>query len=148
MPLLALILILAGALFATGVAALGARPGGRWGDAVYGVAAGLSGVLCLAALGWLAAGAGAVGVVLPLGLPWLGMHFRLDALAAFFALVVNLGGALACVYAIGYGRGEAAPRRVLPFVPAFLAAMNLVLLAADAFTFLLLWELMSLCSWA
>jgi hydrogenase-4 component B len=37
---------------------------------------------------------------------------------------------------------------VLPFYPAFLAGMNLVVLAADAFTFLLSWEFMSLSSWA
>jgi hydrogenase-4 component B len=37
---------------------------------------------------------------------------------------------------------------VLPFYPAFLAGMNLVLLAADAFTFLFAWEFMSLSSWA
>src|SRR5262249_26154103 len=51
-------------------------------------------------------------------------------------------------YAIGYGRHESAPLRVLPFYPAFLAGMNLVVLAADAFTFLLSWEFMSLSSWA
>ena len=28
---------------------------------------------------------------LPLGLPWLGAHFRIDALASFFIVVVNLG---------------------------------------------------------
>src|SRR6266404_2653360 len=50
--------------------------------------------------------------------------------------------------ALGYGRHEAAPQRVLPFYPAFLAAMNLVVLADDAFTFLLSWEFMSLTSWA
>ena len=59
---------------------------------------------------------------LPLGLPWLGAHFRLDALAAFFLVVVNLGGAAASLYALGYGRHEEAPQRVLPFFPAFLAA--------------------------
>jgi len=37
---------------------------------------------------------------------------------------------------------------VLPFFPAFLAGMNVVLLAADAFTFLFAWEFMSLSSWA
>ena len=87
-------------------------------------------------------------LVLPLGLPWLGMHLRLDALTAFFMLVVNLGAVLVSLYALGYGKGESAPRRVLPFVPAFLAGMNLVLLADDAFTFLLSWEFMSLTSWA
>jgi formate hydrogenlyase subunit 3/multisubunit Na+/H+ antiporter MnhD subunit len=87
-------------------------------------------------------------LVLPLGLPWLGMHLRLDALTAFFMLVVNLGAVLVSLYAFGYGKGESAPRRVLPFVPPFLAGMNLVLLADDAFTFLLSWEFMSLTSWA
>ena len=37
---------------------------------------------------------------------------------------------------------------MLPFFSAFLAGMNLVLLADDAFTFLLSWEFMSLASWA
>ena len=69
-------------------------------------------------------------------------------LAAFFMAVVDLGAVLVSLYALGYGRGETAPRRVLPFVPAFLAGMNLVLLADDAFTFLLAWEFMSLTSWA
>jgi len=87
-------------------------------------------------------------LTLPLGLPWLGAHFRLDALAAFFLLIVNLGGAAASLYGIGYGRHEAEPQRVLPFFPAFLAGMNLVVLADDAYTFLSSWEFMSLASWA
>jgi formate hydrogenlyase subunit 3/multisubunit Na+/H+ antiporter MnhD subunit len=69
-------------------------------------------------------------------------------LSAFFLVVVNLGSAAASVYGLGYGRHEHAPHRVLPFFPAFLAGMNLVVLADDAFTFLLSWELMSLASWA
>jgi formate hydrogenlyase subunit 3/multisubunit Na+/H+ antiporter MnhD subunit len=85
---------------------------------------------------------------LPIGLPWSGAHFRLDALAAFFLVVVNLGGAGASLFAIGYGEHEHAPGRVLPFYPAFLAGMNLVVLADDAFSFLLAWEFMSLSSWA
>src|SRR6185437_12307963 len=38
--------------------------------------------------------------------------------------------------------------RVLPFYPAYLGAMNLVVLANDAFSFLVAWEFMSLTSWA
>ena len=83
-----------------------------------------------------------------LGLPWLGSHFRVDPLSAFFLALINLGGATASLYAVGYGQHEEAPGRVLPFYPAFLAGMNLVLLADDAFTFLLSWEVMSLASWA
>ena len=85
---------------------------------------------------------------LPLGLPWLGAHFRLDPLATFFLIVIDLGGSAASVYGLGYGRHETAPHRVLPFFAAFLAGMNLVVLADDAFTFLLCWEFMSLTSWA
>jgi len=91
---------------------------------------------------------GTARVTLPLGLPWLGAHFRIDALSAFFLVVVNLGGATASLYALGYGRHEEAPSRVLPFYPAYLAAMNLVVLANDAFSFLVAWEFMSLTSWA
>ena len=87
-------------------------------------------------------------VTLPFGLPWLGAHFRIDALSAFFLVVVNLGGATASLFAIGYGRHEDTPQRVLPFYPVYLAAMNLVALAADAFSFLVSWEFMSLASWA
>src|SRR5204863_4319888 len=89
-----------------------------------------------------------VTVTLPVGLPWLGAHFRLDALSAFFLVVVNLGAATASLYGLGYGHHEEAPARVLPFFPAFLAGMNLVVLADDAFTFLFAWEFMSLSSWA
>src|SRR5271157_1673319 len=68
-------------------------------------------------------------LTLPLGLPWVGAHFRVDALSAFFLTVVNLGAAAASLYALGYGRHEHEPGRVLPFFPAFLAGMNLVLVA-------------------
>jgi formate hydrogenlyase subunit 3/multisubunit Na+/H+ antiporter MnhD subunit len=90
----------------------------------------------------------AATLVLPLGLPWLGANFRIDSLSAFFLGVVNFGAATASLYGLGYGRHEHEPIRVLPFFPAFLAGMNLVLAADDAFTFLLSWEFMSLASWA
>src|SRR6476659_7662819 len=87
-------------------------------------------------------------IALPLGLPWLGAHFKIDSLSAFFVIVVNLGGAAASLFALGYGQHERAPERVLPFYPAYLAGMNLVVLADDAFSFLVAWEFMSLTSWA
>jgi hydrogenase-4 component B len=92
--------------------------------------------------------ANVTALTVPVGLPWLGAHFRLDALASFFLIVVNLGGAAASLYGLGYGHHEATPHRVLPFFPAFLAGMNLVVLADDAFSYLLCWEFMSLASWA
>jgi hydrogenase-4 component B len=117
-------------------------------EAVYGVCAAISLLGFSAALRHLLFGAPPSDVSLPLGLPWVGAHFHVDALASFFLAVLNFGAALASLYGIGYGRHEAEPLRVLPFFPAFLGAMNLVVLAADAFTFLLSWELMSLSSWA
>jgi len=116
---------------------------------VYGIALAVT-LLALAVGGAALLAPDSLGgaLTLPVGLPWLGAHFRLDALAAFFILVVNLGGATASLFGLGYGSHEEAPGRVLPFFPAFLAGMNLVVLAADAFTFLFTWEFMSLCSWA
>jgi len=115
---------------------------------VYGSCLAVSATAFAVALSALIAASGAVSeIILPLGLPWIGAHFRADALATFFLAVVDLGGGAASLYALGYGRHETAPQRVLPFYPAFLAAMNLVVLADDAFTFLLSWEFMSVTSW-
>jgi formate hydrogenlyase subunit 3/multisubunit Na+/H+ antiporter MnhD subunit len=140
---MAALLALVPAGLAVGRAALG-----RW--VVYGGAL----VICAAAAATAAADllgltqhAGG-DLVLPLGLPWIGARFHLDALSDVFLVVVDAGGTIASLYALGYGRHEPEPGRVLPFYPAFLAGMNLVLLAADAFSFLVAWEVMSLASWA
>lgn len=143
-----MLLWLVGALLATSAAAVALGGKARATPAVYGATALISTAALAAALSALARGGDGAGLVLPLGLPWLGAHFRTDALSAFFLAVVNLGGAMASLYGLGYGHHEHAPRRVLPFFPAFLAGMNLVVLADDAFTFLLSWEFMSLASWA
>ena len=107
-------------------------------------------ILCVGFIGeGIAALVGPVRrLVLPLGLPWIGTDLRLDALSGFFLAIVGLGGAGASLFALGYGRHEPHPERVLPFYPAFLAGMALVTIADDAFTFLFAWELMSLTSWA
>jgi hydrogenase-4 component B len=131
---------------AIGGIALGRR---SWGSAiVYLASLVICGAACTYALMGLLDGAPVLTLALPLGVPWIGAHFRVDALAAFFLVVVNFGGAITSLYALGYGRHETSPLRVLPYYPAFLAAMNLVIHADDAFTFLLSWELMSLASWA
>ena len=115
---------------------------------VYGAALAISSALMVGALVQLLGGTKADELVLPLGLPWIGARFRVDALSAFFLVVVNLGGGAASLYGLGVGRSEHSPERVLPFFPAFLAGMNLVLVADDAYTFLLSWEFMSIGSWA
>ncbi len=125
---------------------IGRSPGAT--QVVYGLSL-LACLLSLAtAIAHLLGGSSPLAATLPLGLPWLGAHFRLDALSAYFLAVVDLGAFAASLFALGYGRHEPAPLRVLPFYPAFLAGMNLVVLADDAFTFLVSWEFMSLSSWA
>jgi hydrogenase-4 component B len=115
---------------------------------VYGVSIVASAISLVAALMHLLGAAAPETIVLPVGVPWLGAHLRLDALSAFFLVVIDLGAMSASLFALGYGQHETAPGRVLPFYPAFLAAMTLVLVADDAYTFLLSWEFMSLTSWA
>lgn len=147
MPLTAILWCAAGFI---GIACLGIAIGRRQSATriVYGLCLALSLTALAAVVVHLIAGTTTVPLAkLPLGLPWLGAHFRVDALAAFFLVIVNFGAALASLFALGYGQHEEAPHRVLPFYPAFLAGMNLVVIADDAFTFLLSWEFMSLSSW-
>jgi hydrogenase-4 component B len=115
---------------------------------IYGAVIVVTTLSLAAALTHLLTAAPAESLTLPVGLPRLGAHLRLDALSAFFLAVVDLGAASASLFALGYGSHEPAPGRILPFYPAFLAGMTLVVLADDAFTFLISWEFMSLTSWA
>ncbi|MHB1304003.1 MAG: hydrogenase 4 subunit B [Acidiphilium sp.] len=144
-------IVLLGALGLIGLGIVGGvlarRRAGR--IVVYGGSLTIALVVLITAIGQLALGISPQpSMVLPLGLPGIGMHFAMDDLSAAFLAIVNLGAAAASLYALGYGRHEREPWRVLPFYPVFLAAMNLVIVAADAYDFLLFWELMSLSSWA
>lgn len=85
---------------------------------------------------------------LPLALPEIGLRLRLDPLSAFFGIIVAIGVAAASIYGLSLDRRTELSPRVEPFIPLFAIAMNVVLLADDAFTFLFAWELMSLASWA
>src|SRR5436190_2000835 len=101
-------------------------------------------VALLARLSPAPPGAIELAVGLPLGRTILGY----DPLGAAFALIINVATTLVSGYAIGYGAHAREPQRVVPFYPAFIAGMNLVLLSRDAFSFLVGWEFMSLASWA
>jgi formate hydrogenlyase subunit 3/multisubunit Na+/H+ antiporter MnhD subunit len=88
-------------------------------------------------------------LVLPLGLPGLPMHVRLDALSAVFLLLLGATSAAISVFSAGYFRqGEGAlPGLLCLEYHAFLAAMGLVLIADDAYTFMVAWESMALSSY-
>ncbi|MCC7284133.1 MAG: hydrogenase 4 subunit B [Acetobacteraceae bacterium] len=116
--------------------------------ALHGLCLACSALILVLAGGWLLTAAPTPqSIVLPVGLPWLGTHLRLDALSAFFLVVAGLGGTAASLFALGYAGHDPASARLAPLLPLFLGAIVLVLLAADAFTFLLAWELMSVVSW-
>src|SRR5271154_4259899 len=136
------------ALFATAIVSVLIGRAAEANALIYGLCATAALVSLFAALKHLLGAAPAESMVLPLGIPWLGSHFRIDALSAFFLAVVDLGTVSASLFALGYGQHETAPQRVLPFYPAFLAGMTLVVLADAAFSFLFSWKFMSLTSWA
>lgn len=88
-------------------------------------------------------------LVLPLGLPDLPFQVRLDALSAFFLFLLGICSFGITWYAVSYFRGE--PPRKLALISlqyhCFLASMAVVLLADDAYLFMVAWESMALSSY-
>ena len=105
--------------------------------------------LALAAFGLQAVWVPAQSMTLPLGLPDLPFHLRADPLAGFFLMLLGSVAAGISVYAAGYFREE--PSRRLALVACqyhvFLASMAFVLLADDAYLFMVSWETMALSSY-
>jgi hydrogenase-4 component B len=142
---------------------------------LYGAGA-LAGVVCLrrpraanAASFGLAAGAGLSGLVgsfsflwggageapqrfnvWPSFIPYLEFSARLDALGAFFLLLLSLVSAALAVYSLGYARGfqgRKNPGLLGALFNTLLLATTLVFLADNAFFFLLAWEVMALAAY-
>jgi formate hydrogenlyase subunit 3/multisubunit Na+/H+ antiporter MnhD subunit len=86
--------------------------------------------------------------VLPIGLPSLPFHLRLDALSAVFVMIIGAASAGISAFAAGYFRkGEGTPPGLLCLeYHAFLASMVGVVLADDAYAFMVMWETMALAS--
>ena len=87
--------------------------------------------------------------VLGLGLPDLPFHVRIDPLSSFFLLLLGAAGAAVSAFSAEYfqrgGGGEI--RLVCLLYHVFLAAMTMVLIADDAYLFMLAWETMALASY-
>ncbi len=112
---------------------------------------GLAGLAALAAgLAALVQG-GVATAELPLGLPWLPWQVRLDALSGLFLCVIGVVSFAVGIYGPGYvrsfERGRDPVQALGGFAGLFLAGMLLVVLADDAFLFMVAWELMSLSSY-
>ena len=88
-------------------------------------------------------------LTLPIGLPDLPMHVRRDALASFFLFLLGGASAGISIFAAGYfRRGEGtAPGLLCLQYHLFLASMGMVLLADDAYSFMVAWESMALTSY-
>lgn len=98
---------------------------------------------------FLASGQSPQTMILPLGLPDLPFHIRLDVLSGFFLLLLGVAGAGISTFAAGYFRsGEGTAPALLGLqYHLFLATMAIVMLADDAYMFMVAWETMALSSY-
>jgi formate hydrogenlyase subunit 3/multisubunit Na+/H+ antiporter MnhD subunit len=86
--------------------------------------------------------------VLPLGLPQLPFHLRLDSLSAYFLLLIGGVSAGVSTFAAGYFRqGEGTPPGLICLeYHVFLASIAMVVMADDAYVFMVVWETMAFSS--
>jgi formate hydrogenlyase subunit 3/multisubunit Na+/H+ antiporter MnhD subunit len=104
--------------------------------------------LALAIVAVIAIASPPQSTILPLGLPDLPFHLRLDSLSAFFLFLLGSTATAISLYSAGYFRSSegTAPGLICFEYHAFLAAMALVLVADDAYLFMVAWESMALAS--
>ena len=107
------------------------------------------GSLVLATAAVFSLGTATQVAVLPLGLPDLPFHLRLDSLSAFFLLLLGAASAGISLYSAGYFRHMAGGTLALLCFEyhLFLVGMTLVFLADDAYLFMVAWETMALSSY-
>ena len=87
-------------------------------------------------------------LILPIGLPDLPFHLRLDALSAFFLFLLGGTSAGISIYAAGYMRKSEGAEHGLQCLlyHVFLTSMAFVMLADDGYAFMVAWESMALSS--
>lgn len=112
---------------------------------------GLSGAFSLLAGSIVLLGGADSTAIWPLGLPWLSWHVALDPLSGFFFCVLGLPLIAVSLFGPGYvlefEHGKHSLAVLGLFTGLFVAGMELVLLADDAFLFMIAWELMSVASY-
>jgi len=110
---------------------------------------GAAGGIVLAMAAFPALSEDAQSLILPLGLPDLPFHLRLDSLTAFFLILLGAVSAGISLYAADYfavsNYGNV--RLICLQYHLFLASMAIVLLADDAYLFMVAWESMALASY-
>jgi formate hydrogenlyase subunit 3/multisubunit Na+/H+ antiporter MnhD subunit len=110
---------------------------------------GAFGALGIAGVGVAGLMSPASSMILPIGLPELPFHLRLDALSAFFMVLLGSAAFGVTVYASGYFKSMVAGSLALLalWYHLFLVGMVMVLLADDAYAFMVAWEVMALSSY-
>ena len=95
-----------------------------------------------------AAGLQLFGGMSPAPLTWGSYSLGCDGWSAVFLLLTGIAGVVTSLYALGYARSyEGSRLRLLGGMWClFIMSMVLVLLAGDAFSFLLFWEIMAVAS--
>lgn len=95
-----------------------------------------------------AAGLQLFGGMSPAPLTWGSYSLGCDGWSAVFLLLTGIAGVVTSLYALGYARSyEGSRLRLLGGMWClFIMSMVLVLLAVDAFSFLLFWEIMAVAS--
>ena len=88
-------------------------------------------------------------LILPVGLPDLPAHLRRDGLSSVFLVLLGAASSGISIFAAGYfRRGEGtSPGLICLQYHLFLASMGYVLIADDAYAFMLAWETMALSSY-
>ena len=121
--------------FGRGVAALGACAGSAAGLA-FGMSAIVSGRSFTLVSAW--------------GLPGVDLMTRLDGLSAFFLIIIGLLGLAVAVYGYGYSvsyERRYSLRMLGAMLNTLLLSLSLLVVADNALTFLISWELMSLSAY-
>ena len=112
---------------------------------------GASGVLSVAVAGFTLLGGASFTAELPFGLPWLHWHLRLDPLAGFFLGIIGIVTVAVSLYGPSYTHAyQQSPYSLGAlglFTGLFIAGMQLVVVADDAFAFMVAWEVMSVASY-
>ena len=103
-------------------------------------------VLAFAGLGGLSETSVAI---LPLGLPDLPFHLRMDSLSSFFMILLGSASIGISLFSAGYFRDMERGTLALLTLEyhVFLSAMALVFMADDAYMFMVAWESMALSSY-
>ena len=105
--------------------------------------------VALAAVAGWSLGVAPERAILAIGLPDLPVHLRRDGLSSVFLFLLGAASAGVSIFAAGYfrrGHGTSAGLQCLQY-HLFLASMGVVLLADDAYAFMVAWETMALSSY-